>query len=342
MERLAAVIGLDLAKNVFQAHGMDSDGRKVFSQRLQRKEVLTFFQSLSPCLVAMEACASSHYWAREIGMLGHETRILPVQEVRPFVTRGKTDAKDAIAICLAARHRDARPVPTKTAEQQAATMLIRTRSLFVRQRSNLINALRAFMAEFGLVAPIGLANAAKMAAALGKAGDARLPSSARRLLAEILGEVEALNVKIRRLERELAAEARRDDVIARLRTIPGIGILTAALMRAAVIDPHGFKSARHFSSWLGLTPRVSASGSTMRLGRISKQGNKDLRSMLFLGAIAAIRSLRRKGNIPPWLRRILENRPYKVAVIALANRMARIAWAVMVKGEVYRNAQATR
>ena len=335
------VVGLDLAKHVFQAHGSDKEGRKVFSQRLQREEVLVFFTKLPPCLVAMEACASSHFWARQIRSLGHDVRILPLHEVKPFVTRGKTDAKDALAISLAARKVDLRPVPIKSAEQQATAMLFHTRSFYVRQRVNAVNVLRAHMAEFGLIAPTGLTSFLKLAPVMPDS-DAKIPDAARRIFLELYRDIEEMGTKIRRLEKELAAQSKTDDVVKRLRTIPGIGSLTAALIRVSVIDPYSFRSARHFSAWLGLAPTVSSSGTTLRLGRISKKGNRELRAMLFLGAVSAISSMRRKNNMPAWLRRLLENRPFKVAVIAVSNRMARIVWSLMTKGGTYQHGRTDR
>ncbi|NKL21563.1 IS110 family transposase [Rhizobium leguminosarum] len=286
-------------------------------------------------IAEVEACASSHYWGREISAFGHEVRILPGQYVKPFVTRGKTDAGDAIAISQAMRRPDIRSVRLKTATEQAAAMVLRTRVLFVRQRANAINALRGHMAELGLIADRGIPNVGKLAAALPEEGDARVPPAARAVLSEILAEIDVLTSRIERIDRQIALEAKRDDDIRRLTAIPGIGTLTASTIKAYVPDPATFKSARHFSAWLGLTPKLNSSGERLRSGRISKMGNPELRSLLYMGAMSALISARRCGTPSAWLRRLMERRPLKVAAVALANKTARVVWALLTKGGTY-------
>jgi transposase len=331
----AAVVGLDLAKQVFQAHGIDQEGATLFSRKIRRADLMGFFSKLPPCVVAMEACGSSHYWAREISALGHDVRILPAQHVKPFVSRGKTDAADAEAITLAFKRPNIRFVPVKTAEQQAAAMVFRTRTLFVRQRANAINALRGHMAEFGLIADKGTTNVGKLASAIPDASDGTFPAAARFILTEILAQINALTSLIERLEKEVKEQARKDDDIRRLTTIPGIGILTAATIRAYVPDATGFKSGRQFAAWLGLTPRANSSGGHARPGRISRKGNPELRSLLYIGAASVLISARRFGRASPWLRKLLERRPFKVAAIAVANKTARVIWALLTKEQDY-------
>ncbi|OAV50917.1 transposase [Rhizobium sp. WYCCWR10014] len=331
-----ATIGLDIAKQVFQVHGADAQGATLFNRKLRRSEVRRFFEKHSPCIVAMEACGSAHYWGREISALGHEVRILPAQYVKPFVTRGKTDAADALAISQAMKRSDIRSVPVKTAAQQAATMVLRTRTFFVRQRTNAINALRGHMAEFGLVANRGITNIGKLVAALPERGDARIPPAARLMLDEILAEIETLTVRIHRLDDQIAAHAKQDEDHCRLTAIPGVGTLTASAILAHVPDPGCFKSARHFSAWLGLTPKQNSSGEKLRLGKISKMGNGDLRSLLYIGARGVLSAARRFGTRSGWLRRLMDRRPFKVVAIALANKTARAIWALLTKGGSYR------
>jgi transposase len=330
-----ATIGLDLAKQVFQAHGADAQGATVFNRKLRRSEVLPFFEKLPPCIVGMEACGSSYHWAREIGALGHQVKILPAQYVKPFVTRGKTDAADAIAISQAMKHPDIRSVPVKTAAQQAATMVLHTRTFFVRQRANAVNALRGYMAEFGLVANRGIASFGKLVAALPERGDARIPPAARLMLDEILAEIEALTARIERIDDRIAAHAKQDEDIRRLTAIPGIGTLTASTIQAHVPDPGRFKSARHFSAWLGLTPKQKSSGEELRSGSISRMGNTELRSLLYVGAMGVLIAARRYGTRYAWLRRLMDRRPFKVAAVALANKNARVVWALLSKGGTY-------
>ena len=330
-------IGLDLAKQVFQVHGADAEGAPLFNRKLRRAEVLRFFAKLPPCLVGMEACASAHYWAREIAAIGHDVRLLPPQYVKPFVKRGKTDAADAEAIAEAVTRKTMRFVPVKTSEQQAAVMVLKTRALLVRQRTQAINALRSHMGELGIIAPTGIANVKSLAVIVRNEDDVRLPPAARFALAEIVEQIEMLAARIDKLEREIVIQARKDEDMRRLTTIPGVGAIIAMAVKAFVPDPAGFKSARHFAAWIGLTPKAHSSGGKERLGRISKMRNPELRSLLTSGASAVLRHVRYHDRAWPWLKDMLARRPFKVVAVALANKIARMIWVLLNRGGIYRN-----
>lgn len=333
-------IGLDLAKQVFQVHGADAEGTPVFNRKLRRAEVLRFFEKMPPCLVGLEACGGSHYWARQIAALGHDVRLIPPIYVKPFVKRGKTDAADAEAICEAVTRKTMRFVPIKSADQQAAAMVLKTRALLVRQQTQAINALRAHLSELGVIAATGPAKVAALIEIVRDETDARLPKAARFALTEIADQIEALRQRIGKLERDIVAEAKRDEDMRRLTTIPGVGAITAASMKALVPDPDGFKSGRHFAAWLGLTPKPHSSGGKERLGRISKMGNSMLRSLLVLGATSVLRRAKDNAKAPQWLITLMARRPFKVVAVALASKMARIIWALLIKGGTYRNTGA--
>lgn len=333
-------IGLDLAKHVFQVHGADAEGSPIFNRKLRRAEVLRFFAKQPACLVGLEACGGSHYWAREIAALGHEVRLIPPAYVKPFVKRGKTDAADAEAISEAVIRKTMRFVPVKTAEQQAAAMVLKARALLVRQRTQSINALRAHLSELGIIAGARSAKVAGLIDIVRDETDARLPKAARLALSAIADQIEALTRQIDALEREIVREAKRDEDMLRLATIPGVGAITAASIKALVPDPHGFKSGRHFAAWLGLTPKSHSSGGKERLGGISKMGNPGLRSLLVLGATTVLRYARGNAKAPKWLSALLARRPFKVAAVALANKTARIIWALLTKGGTYRGLEA--
>ncbi|ASY73999.1 Mobile element protein (plasmid) [Sinorhizobium fredii CCBAU 83666] len=334
-------IGLDLAKQIFQAHGADAEGSPLFTRRLRRAEVLPFFEKQPPCLVGIEACSGSHYWAREIGELGHEVRLIPPAYVKPFVKRGKTDAADAEAISEAVTRKTMRFVPVKSPEQQAAAMVLKTRALLVRQQTQTINALRAHLSELGIIAGIGTAKIASLIAIVRVETDARLPNAARFALTAIADQIDALALQINKLERELVAEVKHDEDMRRLATIPGVGAITSASIKALVPDPGGFKSGRHFAAWLGLTPRSHSSGGKERLGKISKMGNPELRTLLVAGATSVLRHARGNHKAPRWLVALLARRPFKVVAIALANKMARIIWALLTKGGTYRGLESS-
>jgi transposase len=332
-------IGLDLAKHVFQVHGVDADGAVVLRKQLRRGQVVSFFSRLPRCLVGMEACATAHYWARELGALGHEVRLMPAQYVKAYVKRNKNDAADAAAICEAVVRPTMRFVPVKTAEQQAALLLHRGRERIVRQRTALVNALRAHLAEFGVIAPQGLRNVGKLIAIVHDEDDARLPDLARSVLQVLAAQIEQLNVSVTALEKQLMGWHKRNPVSQRLATIPGIGPIIATAIAATVAEPSGFRSGREFAAWLGLVPRQNSTGGKSRLGGISKRGDQYLRRLLINGASANL--LRSKAtNADPWVIGLRRRRPSMVVTVALANKTARIAWAVMSRQENYQRMAA--
>ena len=331
-------IGLDLAKNVFPVHGVDDAGRTVLRKKLRRAEVLSFFGSLPPALVGIEACGGAHHWARELSKLGHDVRLMPPAYVKPYVKRGKTDAIDAEAICEAVTRPTMRFVAPKSEEQQSAGVELKVRQLLVQQRTRCVNALRGHLAEFGIVAAKGMGKVSDLVAVVRDLEDDRLPDAAREALLDLTRQIETADDGIRRLETRLVRRSRTDERARRLATIPGVGAITAAALQATAVDPAAFRSARHFAAWLGLTPRANSSGGRERRGGISKQGNRMLRSLLVLGATARLRYLRAAPERADWASRLLARRPFKVVAVALANKMARVAWALLVRGGTYRMA----
>src|SRR3954466_2683617 len=329
----AAFIGLDLAKSVFQVHGVDAQGKVVVTKRLRRDAVLAFFANLAPCVVGMEACAGSHFWAREIARLGHSVRLMAPQYVKPYVKRHKNDRADAEAICEAVQ-RPRRFVAVKTEEQQSTLVIHRVRETLVAQKTQLINALRAHLAEFGIVAPQGAGKVPQLA----DLEDTRVPALARSALQGLVDQLRDTERRVEDLDARLAERAREDEVCQRLTTIPGIGPITATALTATIGDATVFESGRHLAAWLGLVPRQTSSGGRERLGGISKAGDGYLRRLLVHGARAVMRW---HGKTSPWLAGLLKRRPFNVAVVALANKLARIAWAVMARGENYRKPAVT-
>jgi len=327
-------IGLDLAKSTFQVHAVDAAGRVVLIKALRRGQLQAYFSKLPACLVGMEACATAHHWARELMKLGHDVRLMPPAYVKPYVRRGKNDAADAAAICEAVTRPSMRFVPVKTVEQQAALMAHRSRDLLIRQRTQLLNALRAHLAELGLVAPQGREGIAKLVGIVRTGGTDALPAAVRAALMPLIGQLESLQLQIAALDR--AIHTQHDEASQRLETIPGIGIIGATALAATVTDPAAFKSGRDLAAWIGLVPRQNSSGGKEKLGSISKQGDRYLRKLLVVGAAAVLRHARAHPDKHPWLIQLLARRPAKVAVVALANKMARIAWAVLSRGETYR------
>ncbi len=329
-------IGLDLAKNVFQVHGVDASGEVAFRRQLRRRQVLPFFRKQPRCLVGIEACATSHHWAREIGALGHEVRLMPPRYVKPYVKRGKNDAADAQAICEAVTRPTMRFVAVKSAEQQSVLMLHRTRELMVRQRTMLVNAIRAHMAEFGVVARVGLPQVKELLAVIADGDDARIPPLARTCLEGLARQFVTLHGEILAFEKRIHAWHRSNEVSQRLETIPGIGPITATALAATITDPAIFKSGRELAAWIGLVPRQNSSGGKERLGRISKQGDHYLRWLLVAGSMSVIRHAKRRGTANPWLAELIACKPTKVAAVALANKIARVAWVLLRDGETYR------
>lgn len=336
-----ASIGLDLAKNVFQVHGVDTDGEVVVRKKLRRSEVVTFFSAVPPCLVGMEACASAHHWARELSALGHEVKLMPPSYVKPYVKRGKSDAADAEAICEAVARPTMRFVPVKSAEQQSVLILHRSRDLLIRQRTMLANALRGHLAELGIIAAQGLRKLPALIEVVCNEEDDRIPAVARQALGVVIAQMQDLQIRIKSLERELVAWHRANEASRRLATIPGIGVITATAIAATVTDPGHFKSGRQFAAWLGLVPRQSSTGGKERLGRASKMGDRYIRKLLVVGATALIRFARNRATpLTAWADKLLSHRPARLVSVALANKMARVAWAVLSRSERYRSAAA--
>jgi transposase len=327
-------IGLDLAKSVFQVHGVDAAGEVVITRKLRRAQVLAFFAKLPPCLVGMEACGSAHYWARELAALGHQVRLIPPAYVKPYVRRNKTDAVDAAAICEAVARPGMRFVAVKTPERQAVLSMHKTRALLIGQRTRLMNALRGHLAEYGVVAPTGVKGFAALMEQL--AGD-DLPvpgflASALRAMAEPLTGVQRA---IRAIEAEILAWHRQDRDSRRLEAAPGFGVIVSSAIAAGLTDPKAFRTGRDFAASLGLTPKVEATGGKPRLGRISKRGDRYLRRLLINGAQALLLSKRAQAD--PWIARLLATKPRKLAAVAVANKMARVAWAMIAHDQDYRS-----
>ena len=332
-------IGLDLAKHVFQIHGIDAAEKVVIKRHLRRSQVMSFFEALAPCLIGMEACATAHYWARQLTKLGHEVRLMPAKDVKAYVKRNKNDAADAEAICEAVRRPTMRFVRVKSAEQQGQLMQHRTRDLLMRQRTQLINALRAHLAELGIAAAQGREGIKGLLAIVTNDRDSRLPIDARASLMVLAAQLEFVQMLIGSIEKRIIALHRSSDASKRLETIPGIGIVGATTIAAIVTDPKAFRSGRDFAAWLGLVPRQDSTGGKQKLGPISKQGDRYLRRILVVGAHAVLRRARQHPEKYPWLTQLLVRRPFKVVAVALANKMARIAWALLAKGGTYRAPQ---
>jgi transposase len=336
-----STVGLDIAKNVFQVHGIDEHGRTVLRRKVRRDQLLKLFGELEPCLVGMEACATAHHWARELGALGHEVRLMPPAYVKAYVKRNKNDAADAEAICEAVTRPTMRFVPIKSAEAQSVLMLHRARHLLVRQRTAQVSAMRAHLAEYGFIAAKGISRLRDLLPLL-EDGAGMLPELARQTLLLIAQLIEALTIQIRKIETELLRWHRGNASSQRLETIPGIGFITATALAATVHDARAFRSGRQFAAWLGLVPRQNSSGGKERLGGISKMGDRYLRHLLVIGGTAVVRYTRRKKtSISLWASQLLERKPARLVTVAVANKMARVAWAVMAREENYRATPAT-
>jgi transposase len=328
-EMTVKVIGLDIAKNIFQVHGVNAAGEVVIRRKLRRSEVLRLFAEIEPVIVGIEACQTAHYWARELVALGHDARLMPPQFVKPYVKSQKNDAADAEAICEAVQRPTMRFVPIKSAEQQAALLLHRTRDLLIRQRSSLISSIRAHFAEFGIVANRGVRDIDRLLQLLTDT-HTQLPELAREMLGILADQLRDVAARVRTVEVQLLAWHRSNDVSRRLATIPGIGPITASAIAATVIDASQFSSGRQFAAWLGLVPQQRSSGGKERLGGISKRGDGYLRRLLIHGARAIVGWRKRSAKMSDrWISGLLNRRPMNVATVALANKSARVAWAVM-------------
>ena len=334
-------VGLDLAKNVFQLHAVDDAGEVMVRRVLRRRQVIPFFSKLEASLVGMEACGTSHYWARELSALGHTVKLMPPAYVTPYVKRGKTDAGDAEAICEAVTRPTMRFVAIKSPEQQAVLALHRVRDLLIRQRTQLVNMIRGQLAEFGIVVAKGIQHALRLVERLldGEALD--IPALAAKIMISLAQQVRELQARLRDLDKDLMVWFRGNEVARRLETIPGIGIITASALAATVTDPHQFTSGRQFAAWLGLTPRANSSGGKERQGRISKMGDRYLRRLLINGMTSQLQSVRRHPDRHPWTTGLLHRKPAKLVAVAMANKAARVAWVVMTRGEIYRAPKPT-
>jgi len=336
-------IGVDLAKNVFQVHGIDAAGGVVVRRQLRRAQMLPFFRKQEACLVGMEACATAHHWARQLIELGHEVKLMPPRYVKPYVKRNKNDAADAEAICEAVTRPTMRFVSVKGTEQQGVLMLHRTRELLVRQRTMLINAIRAHMAEFGVVAPVGVPQVRKLLTIIANVEDERLPDIARISLDGLAQQFFSLQKEISALEERIHAWHRSNEASLRLETIPGIGPITASAasaLVASIADPEVFKNGRELAAWIGLVPKQNSTGGKNRMGGISKQGDQYLRWLLVAGAMSVIRQAKRpEATKTVWLSTMIATKPTKVSAVALANKTARIAWALLHNGGTYQRPQ---
>jgi transposase len=330
-----STIGIDLAKSVFQVHGVDAKDEVVIKRQLKRKEMSAFFAKLAPCLIGMEACGTAHYWARELTKLGHTVKLMPPNYVKAYVKRGKNDAADAEAICEAVTRPSMRIVPTKTVEQQSLLMVHRSRTLLIRQRTQTINALRSHLAELGVIAPEGGVGVALLVEIVRDAEDARVPAVARTALMGLAATLDSLGRVITELDQAIRSAHKANETSRRLESIPGVGPLIATAITATVGDATVFRSGRAFAAWLGLTPRISGTGGKVTLGPITKQGDRYLRSLLVVGAGAVLAHAERHPDKNPWLTQLLGRMEFRQAAVALANKNARIIWALMVRGGAF-------
>ncbi|UWQ55942.1 IS110 family transposase [Leisingera caerulea] len=330
-------VGIDLAKNVFQVHGIAENGEVVFNRTIRRAQLLAFFEDLPTCLVGMEACGSSHYWARQLSALGHDVRLIPANYVKPYVKRGKSDAVDAEAICEAVTRPTMRFVAIKSEEQQGVLFLHRARDLIVRQRTQISNMLRGLLTEFGIVVAQGVGSAVKFAKGVLDGNVPNIPEVAVDVLANLSNQLVALHLRVRWYEMRMQLQAKSDPRILRLRTIPGVGPVTASAIAATVGDARQFKNGRQFAAWLGLTPLNRSSGGKEKLGRISKMGDRYVRRLLVTGMTARLRQMKtHPDRVDPWTFDLLARKPARLATVAMANKTARIVWAVLTKNEHYR------
>jgi transposase len=331
-----ATVGLDIAKNVFHAYGVDAQGRKVLSRKLRRAQVEAFFAKLEPCLIGIEACATAHHWARLLKRMGHRVRLIPPAYVKPYVKTQKNDEADAEAICEAVTRPNMRFAEIKTIEQQSALVLHRIRATLIKHRTRMANTIRAHLSEFGITESIGREGLSRLIDRITAGEDERITEVTRRAMLPLVEQYRLLQDQILDLDRQVLAWHRSSDVSKRLATIPGIGPLTASALVASVGDASHFKNGRSFAAFIGLVPRQSSTGGKERLGRISKRGDHYLRWLLVVGGLAVIRYAQRHGTRRPWLLKLLQRRKSKIAAVAMANKMARIAWVLMTRGGEYR------
>ena len=331
-------IGMDTSKHIFQLHGVDADEQPVLRKRLSRKQIVEFFAKLPPTVIGMEACGASQYWARELCKLGHEVKLMAPQLVKPYVSRNKNDWRDAEGLCEAMSRPSMRFVPVKTAEQQAALMLTGIRDGLIARRTQLSNTIRGYAAEFGLIAPKGLDKIEALLVQI--AQDESVPATARELFAVPAREYARLQAELKQIEAKLVTWHRADALSRRLAQIPSIGPIIATRLVMKTPDPRAFRSGRHFAAWLGLTPKDHSTAGKTRLGKITRAGDEDLRRLLVVGATSVIQQVRRgRGHPSHWLVALLKRKPPKLVAVALANKVARIAWKLMMTGESYEAAR---
>lgn len=332
----AVTVGLDIAKNVFHAYGTGVDGERAFSRKLRRGQVEAFFSKLEPCLIGIEACATAHHWARTFAAMGHKVRLMPPAYVKPYVKTQKNDEADAEAICEAVTRPNMRFAEIKTVDQQSVLVLHRTRSMLIKHRTRMGNTIRAHLAEFGITETIGREGLARLIELIVAGEDARITAITRRAMMCLVEQYRLLQEQVLDLDRQVMAWHRSNEASKRLATIPGIGPLAASALVATVGDVSSFKNGRSFAAFIGLVPRQSSSGGKERLGKISKRGDHYLRWLLVVGSLAVIRYAQRHGTKRPWLLKLLQRRTTKVAAVAMANKIARIAWVLMARGGAYR------
>lgn len=328
-------IGIDLAKNFFQVHALPADGGPALNRKLKRSQMLEFFSKVKPCRIGMEACGSAHYWARELKAMGHEVLLMPPAYTKPYVKRGKNDAVDAEAICEAVSRPGMRFVPVKSAEQQAILMLHTTRELLVKQRTMAVNALRSLLSEFGIIVAKGIDRVDDLLVLAAK--DTALPTAAKAAVRVLSQTLEGIEKSVNHLKTEIAEVHARSELSRLLVEVPGIGKLIATAIVANIPDPSIFKSGRDFAAWCGLTPRQNSSGGKQTLGGISKQGNRYLRKLLVLAATSLLNVVsKRNGALREWIVGLLARKPARLVTVAIANKLARIVWAMMKTGEGFR------
>jgi transposase len=332
----AVTIGVDLAKSIFAIHGVDEVGEVVIRRQVRRKQLLAFFEKLPPCLIGMETCASAHYWGRQLRALGHDVKLMPAHYVAAYVKRNKNDANDAAGICEAVTRPSMRFVGIKEEAQQSALTQHRARQIIMRQQTQTSNVIRSLMGEYGIVSRIGRTGLDELCAIVRDKSDRRLPAAARESLILLVSQLEILRRQRLKLDQMVLKSARSSELGRRLMEVPGVGALLASAIVASVPDSRQFKSGRDLAAWIGLVPKQRSSGNTTRVGGISKAGDSYLRLLLIQGSIAVMRHLKYHDGTHPWLRRMLERRPYKVAAVAFANKTARVIWAMMNSGERYR------
>ena len=332
-------IGLDIAKNVFQVHGIDATEKVAVRKQLRRGQVMGFFKALAPCLVGMEACATSHYWARELTKLGHQVRLMPAKHVKAYIKRNKNDAADAEAICEAVRRPTMRFVQVKSADQQAQLMQHRARDLLMQQRTQLINAMRSHLAELGIIAPQGREGVKELLAIIAHDDNRHIPNDARASLMVLAAQLQALQTMIGAIEKRIVKQHRASKESKRIQTVPGIGEIGASAIAATVTNPRIFRSGRDFAAWIGLVPRQMSTGGKPKLGGIGKQANHYLRRQMIHGARSVAFRASGRGDVRSrWLQALVARRGFNRAIVALANKTARIAWALLTRQEVYQTA----